>query len=89
MIITIIREVMAVAKANGHKLPADAIQYVTFRSPEDSVWRPNILLDREQGQVRRPIEFEVTLRDPIKRAAELGVEVPIMTTAYELLKSAR
>jgi ketopantoate reductase len=48
-----------------------------------------MLLDREQGQVRRPIEFEVTLRDPIKRAAELGVEVPIMTTAYELLKSAR
>jgi ketopantoate reductase len=43
-------------------------------------------LDREYG---RPMEFEVILGDPIKRAAELGIQVPIMTTVYKLLKLAR
>jgi ketopantoate reductase len=35
------------------------------------------------------MEFEVIHGDPIKRAAELGVQVPIMTTVYKLLKLAR
>jgi ketopantoate reductase len=35
------------------------------------------------------MEFEAILGDPIKRAAELGIQAPIMTTVYEILKLAR
>jgi hypothetical protein len=53
----------------------------------------NLLVAKSQSLrqyiITTPNKISFTLRDPIKRAAELGVEVPIMATAYELLKSAR
>jgi 2-dehydropantoate 2-reductase len=85
LVIPIMRELKAVAKADGHELEEELVQEMAFRSPETSRWRPSMLLDREYG---RPMEYEVILGDPIRRAAELGVAVPIMTTVYELLRLA-
>jgi 2-dehydropantoate 2-reductase len=85
LVIPIMRELQAVAKADGHELEEELVQEMAYRSPETSRWRPSMLLDRDYG---RPMEYEVILGDPIRRAAELGVAVPIMTTVYELLKLA-
>ncbi|KAN0095611.1 2-dehydropantoate 2-reductase [Hyaloscypha variabilis] len=86
LLIPMMREIVAVAKADGIEIGEDVIQHMAFRSPETSTYRPSMLLDRDEG---RPIEFEVILGDPIKRARELGVEVPIVMTVYELLKLVR
>lgn len=85
LVLPIMRELQAVAKADGHELEEELVQEMAFRSPETSRWRPSMLLDREYG---RPMEYEVILGDPIRRAAELGIKLPIMTTVYELLKLA-
>jgi ketopantoate reductase len=52
---------------------------MTFRGPESSTYHPSMLLDREKA---RPIKFEVILGSPTSRAAELGVNLPIVTTVY-------
>jgi len=83
LLIPIMREIVAVAKADGIVIGEEVVQHMAFRSPESSTYRPSMLLDREE---QRPMEFEVILGDPIRRARELGVEVPIMATVYELLK---
>ncbi|KAE9367548.1 2-dehydropantoate 2-reductase [Stipitochalara longipes BDJ] len=86
LLIPIMREIVAVAKADGIEIGEEVVQHMAFRSPESSTYRSSMLLDRDEG---RPMEFEVILGDPIKKAKELGVEVPIMTTVYELLKLVR
>jgi len=86
LLVPIMREIVAVAKADGIEIGEEVIQHMAFRSPETSTYRPSMLLDRDEG---RPMEFEVILGDPIRRARELGVEVPIMSTVYELLKLVR
>jgi 2-dehydropantoate 2-reductase len=86
LVIPLMRENWNVARADGHDLPEELIQHMAFRSLETSRYRPSMLLDREH---RRHMEFEVILGDPIKRAAELGIQASIMTTVYELLEPAR
>jgi 2-dehydropantoate 2-reductase len=86
LVIPIMREIQEVARADDVILEEELIQEMANRSPETSVYRPSMLLDREQG---RPMEFEVILGDPIKRGKELGVSVSVMETVYNLLKVAR
>lgn len=86
LLIPIMREIVAVAKADGIEIGEEVVQHMAFRSPETSTHRPSMLLDREE---ERPMEFEVILGDPIRRGAELGVDVPVMMTVYELLKLVR
>jgi 2-dehydropantoate 2-reductase len=83
LLMPIMWEIVAVAKADGIEIGKEVVQYMAHRSPETSTYRPSMLLDRE---AERPMEFEVILGDPIRVARELGVEVPVMTTIYELLK---
>ncbi|CZR69323.1 related to ketopantoate reductase [Phialocephala subalpina] len=86
LVMPIMRELQAVAKADGVALTDEDLEFMANRSPVTSRWRPSMLLDREQG---RPMEFEVILGDPVRRGAELRVETPVMGTVYELLKLAR
>jgi 2-dehydropantoate 2-reductase len=83
LLMPIMWEIVAVAKADGIEIGKEVVQHMAYRSPESSTYRPSMLLDREE---ERPMEFEVILGDPIRVARELGVEVPVMTTIYELLK---
>jgi ketopantoate reductase len=83
--IPLMREIWNVARADGHDLPEELIQHMAFRRLETSRYRSS-MLDREHG---RPMEFEIILGDPITRLADLGIQVPIMTTVYELLKLSR
>lgn len=76
-------EVHAIARAAGCVLPEDVIPFLAYRLPDDCRYRPSMLLDLENG---RPMELEVILGNPLKRAKELGVDAPILSTVYELLK---
>ncbi|KAH9219812.1 ketopantoate reductase PanE/ApbA C terminal-domain-containing protein [Leptodontidium sp. 2 PMI_412] len=76
------REIVALAKADGTVLTEDLVQEMLWRSPETSMYRPSMLLDREQG---RPIEIEVILGDAIRKGKELGVEAKVLESVYELL----
>lgn len=86
LILPIMREIARVAKADGHEISEDIILRMANHSAGSSLYRPSMLLDREQN---RPMEFEVILGHAIGRAAELGIAVPIMTTIYEMLKVVR
>jgi ketopantoate reductase len=86
LLIPIMREIVAVTKADGIEIEGDVVQHMAFRTPDSSTYHPSMLLDREAG---RPMEVEVIPGDPIRRAKELRVLVPIMTTVYELLKLVR
>ena len=86
LLMPIMQEIVAVAKADGIEIGEEVVQHMAFRVPDTSAYRPSMLLDRDEG---RPMEFEVILGDPIRRAKELGVEVPMMKTVYELLKLVR
>jgi 2-dehydropantoate 2-reductase len=76
------REVYAIAKAAGHPPPEHMIEYYAYRLPDDCPYRPSMLLDLEHG---RPMELEVVLGNPLKRAKEYNVPAPILSTVYELL----
>ena len=76
------REIVAIAEADGTKLTEDLVQEMLWRSPESSRYRPSMLLDREQG---RPMEIEVILGDAIRKGNELGVQAKVMESVYELL----
>lgn len=86
LIIPIMREICAVAKADGHDIDEQQVLDMSRWSSETTTYRPSMLLDRENG---RPMEFEVILGHPIAVAREKGVNVPIMSTVYEMLTLVR
>lgn len=76
------REVIAVAKADGVELPEDVINAVVHS--DDGDWfEPSMRVDVKKGN---PIELEVILGNLLKVAKELDVETPILTVVYNLLK---
>ncbi|EKD21266.1 uncharacterized protein L3040_000694 [Drepanopeziza brunnea f. sp. 'multigermtubi'] len=78
----IMREIVAIAKADGTELTEDLVQEMLWRSPETSTYRPSMLLDRENG---RPMEIEVILGDAVRRGKELGVAAKVLESVYDLL----
>jgi 2-dehydropantoate 2-reductase len=48
-------------------------------------YRTSMVIDYVMG---RPLESEAILGNPVRRAAELGVEVPTMATLYALVTHA-
>lgn len=86
LVLPIMREICAVAKADGHEIDEGYMLMMSKWSSETTTYRPSMLLDRENN---RPMEFEVILGHPITVAREKNVEVPVMKTVYELLKLVR
>ncbi|CEP62625.1 ketopantoate reductase family protein LALA0_S05e09802g [Lachancea lanzarotensis] len=76
------REVVKIAEADGVKLPSDVINSVVHS--DDGDWfEPSMRVDVKKGN---PVELEVILGNLLKVAGELGVETPILTVVYNLLK---
>ncbi|KAJ5385743.1 2-dehydropantoate 2-reductase [Penicillium cosmopolitanum] len=76
-------EVYAIAKAVGHAPAKEMIHHYAYRSSNDCRYRPSMLLDLENN---RPMELEVLLGNPLRKAKQNGVSTPILSTVYELLK---
>jgi 2-dehydropantoate 2-reductase len=83
LLIPMMWEVWHISKAAGHLLVEGEIERLAYRLPDDCPYRPSMLLDLENG---RPMEIEVILGNMLKRAKNLAVDVPIISTVYELLK---
>lgn len=76
------REVVAVAKADGVDLPADCISNA-IHSDDGDWFTPSMAVDVAKGN---PIELEVILGNLLTVARELKVETPTLSLLYELLK---
>ena len=83
MLIPMMWEIWNIAKASGHAMSESIVNWMAYRLPDDCDYRPSMLLDLENG---RPMELEVILASPLKKAEELGVDAPHMTSVYNLLK---
>lgn len=86
LLVPMMRELMAIAKADGHELPDVLVQKLAYGLPDDCPYRPSMLLDVENG---RPMEIEVILGNPLKKAERYGVTAPNCQAVYELLKLAQ
>ena len=78
------REVEAVARAEGVQVAADRIQQIRdYVGSIPGTMRSSLLIDLAQG---KKIEVEALHGSVVRRAARLGVPVPIMSTLYAVLK---
>ena len=78
------REIAAIAKAEGVSISAnrfDTLEEYMANLPPTT--RSSLLIDLEQG---KRIEVEALQGAAVRRAAKLGVPVPIIATLYALLK---
>ncbi|SCU82121.1 LAMI_0B09010g1_1 [Lachancea mirantina] len=76
------KEVIAVATADGVELPKDVINSVVHS--DDGDWfEPSMRVDVKKGN---PIELEAILGNLLQVARELNVEAPVLNVLYNLLK---
>lgn len=81
-----IREVEAVARAEGVPVARDIVERLSvFVDGVPASMRSSLLIDLSQG---RRIEVEGLQGSVVRRAARLGVPVPIMETLYAVLRAA-
>jgi 2-dehydropantoate 2-reductase len=78
------REVERVARAEGVGVAADVVdRIISYVDAIPGTMRSSLLIDLSQG---KRIEVEALHGAVVRRAAAAGVEVPIMSTLYALLK---
>ena len=78
------REVERVARAEGVPVRADVIDRInTYVSAIPGSMRSSLLIDLSQG---KRIEVEALQGSIVRRAAKAGIQVPIMSTLYAVLK---
>jgi 2-dehydropantoate 2-reductase len=78
------REVERVARAEGVPIAADIIDRITsYVAGIPATMRSSLLIDLSQG---KRIEVEALHGAVVRRAARVGVPVPIMSTLYAVLK---
>ena len=78
------REIERVARAEGVNVAADVVDRVNSYVPSiPGTMRSSLLIDLAQG---KRIEVEALQGSVVRRAARVGVPVPIMSTLYALLK---
>lgn len=83
LVIPAMKEVIAVAKADGKIMPKDAINSVCH--VDDGAWfEPSMLVDLRRNQ---PTEYIILLGNVTDRARELGVSTPILDVFFQLMKS--
>jgi 2-dehydropantoate 2-reductase len=78
------REIEAVARAEGVPVAADVVdRIVPYIDAIPGTMRSSLLIDLQQG---KRIEVEALQGSVVRRAAALGVPVPIISTLYSVLK---
>ena len=78
------REIERLARAEGVPVAADIIDHITaYIDGIPGTMRSSLLIDLSAG---KRIEVEALHGSAVRRAARAGVEVPIMSTLYALLK---
>lgn len=85
------REVIAAANADLASLgsparidPADMVPRMFAQTRTMGDYRTSMMLDYVEG---RPLEVEAILGNPVRRARDLGLDVPVMATLYGLVRA--
>lgn len=76
------KEVLAIAKSDGVELDESIMEFM-IRSDDGVYYSPSMLVDARKGNY---IELEVICGNPVKIAQKNGVDAPILTIIYNLLK---
>jgi 2-dehydropantoate 2-reductase len=78
------REIESLARAEGVPVAADVVdRIVKYVEGIPGSMRSSLLIDLSQG---KPIEVEQLQGSVVRRAAKLGVDAPIISTLYAVLK---
>jgi 2-dehydropantoate 2-reductase len=77
------REMLSVAKAAGFEFPPETVDEMVAGTSAEGKFRPSMLVDLEKGN---PLELDVILGAPLGYATRLGVETPVLTSVFDLLK---
>ena len=84
LVLPIMREIKAVAKAAGSELPDDIEQNIVRVDPTDTAFVPSMGQDAAKGNF---MEVEVIVGEPVREGRRLGVPVPKLEAMYGLLKA--
>lgn len=69
----IMEEVVRAAKARGHTLPDDLVEFHLSRTESMGAFIPSSAVDYNEG---RPIEYTAIWGDPLAKAHQAGASVP-------------
>jgi 2-dehydropantoate 2-reductase len=83
LVADLIREVIAVARADGAELSDDLVETQIKITVPVGRYRSSMQIDRQEG---RPMEVEAILGEPLRRAQAKGVKVPILAALYGAVK---
>lgn len=75
------REVLAIARADGIELPEEIMEAM-IRSDDGVYYAPSMLVDVRKGNY---VEVEVICGNPVRIAQKYGVSVPTLSLIYNLL----
>ena len=84
LVLPIMREIKAVAKAAGSELPDGIEQKIVRVDPTDTAFVPSMGQDAAKGNF---MEVEVIVGEPVREGRRLGVPVPKLEAMYGLLKA--
>ncbi|MGH9346891.1 MAG: ketopantoate reductase family protein [Vicinamibacterales bacterium] len=82
LLIGVMREVVAVARARGVSLGEADIEQLVAATEKAAPIRTSMLVDRERG---RPLETDALVGVILRKGREAGVATPIASTLYALL----
>ncbi|KAG2415963.1 hypothetical protein HFD88_007155 [Aspergillus terreus] len=77
-------EIRAAAKACGHELPAELVDFMIALDPVTMYNPPSMQVDIRN---RRFTEFENIVGEPLREGTARGVKMPVLTVVYHLLRS--
>ncbi|MGE9270691.1 MAG: 2-dehydropantoate 2-reductase [Verrucomicrobiales bacterium] len=72
-VVSLMREVIAVARVKGHEVDPSVIEFEIERTRPMGAYRPSSMIDFVEG---KPVEYEAIWGEPLRQAKEAGVEVP-------------
>lgn len=84
VVVALINEVIATAKAVGVTLPANIVQVQIDHTATMGAYRSSMQVDRQTG---RPMEIEAILGEPLRVAKRHGVATPILEGLYHAARA--
>jgi 2-dehydropantoate 2-reductase len=78
----LMQEIVAIAAARGHEIPADYIDFQIERTRPMGAYHPSSLLDYQAGL---PVEVESIWGEPLREARKAGVVAGRLEALYSLL----
>jgi 2-dehydropantoate 2-reductase len=79
----LMREIIETAGRLGHAIPLSLIDEMIERTRTMSAYKPSSLIDFLEG---REVELDAIWGEPMRRAAEAGIEMPQVKRLYQELK---